>query len=250
MTLATLVLALAATAADAPAAEPKALALATQVMQALGGDEAWRRTRFLRFDFAVESEGKIVMSRSHYWDKWNGRYRVEGKTKEGKPFLVLMNLNSREGSAWQDGKPAEGDLKKELLERGYAVWVNDTYWLLMPYKLQDPGVRLRLEGSAKVGEADCEKLALSFEAVGLTPKDRYWAFVNRETHLVDRWEYILQDEKGPATRWDWKGWKTYGKIQLAAERVNEKAKRRILFPVLDVPAGMADVVFTQPGAAR
>ncbi len=247
MNLPTLMLALMpVAAAEAPAADPRALQVAGLVMQALGGEEAWNKTRFLRFDFAVESEGKIVTSRSHYWDKWSGRYRVEGKTTPGKNFLVLMNLNSREGSAWQDGKPAQGDLEKELLERGYAVWVNDAYWLLMPYKLRDPGVRLRLEGEAKVGDAACDKLALSFDGVGLTPKDRYWAFVNRTTHLVERWEYILQDEKGPATRWDWKGWTAYGKVQLAAERVNEKAKRRILFPVLDLPASMADAVFTQP----
>lgn len=110
MNLPTLMLALMpVAAAEAPAADPRALQVAGLVMQALGGEEAWNKTRFLRFDFAVESEGKIVTSRSHYWDKWSGRYRVEGKTKEGKNFLVLMNLNSREGSAWQDGKPAQGD---------------------------------------------------------------------------------------------------------------------------------------------
>lgn len=243
MSILSLVLALLPVAAAPASPDPKALVIAGQVMEALGGEGAWKKTRFLRFDFAVESDGKIAMSRSHYWDKWTGRYRVEGKTKEGKSFLVLMNLNSREGRAWLDGKPAEGDGLKELLERGWAVWVNDSYWLLMPYKLRDPGVTLALAGEAKVGEAVCDKLLLTFEGVGLTPKDRYWAFVNRHTHLVNRWEYVLQGEKGSPTRWDWKGWKAYGGIHLAPERVNEKDKRRILFPVLDVPASIPDAVF-------
>jgi len=71
--------------------------------------------------------------------------------------------------------------------------------------------------------------------VGLTPKDKYWAYVNRKTRLVDRWDYILEGGPGPATTFLWKRWKTYGKIQLAAERVDPKKGTRIFFPVLDVP---------------
>ncbi|HET7291085.1 MAG TPA: hypothetical protein VFM88_01545 [Vicinamibacteria bacterium] len=248
MLLLSLVLALSAPG-DASAQDPKAVAIADQVMAALGGEAAWKATRFLRFDFAVESEGKVVASRSHYWDKWNGRYRVEGRDRQGS-YLVLMNLNTKEGSAWREAKPAEGDARKRLLEQGYGLWVNDAYWLLMPYKLRDAGVSLALEGETKEGEVVYDRLRLSFEKVGLTPKDRYWVFVNRATHLVDRWEYILQDEKGPATRWDWRGWKRFGGIQLAPERVSDKTKRRILFPVLDVPAAIPDAVFTSPEAVR
>jgi hypothetical protein len=250
MLLHSLLVALPLAAATPPPADAKALAVAERVMQALGGADGWRQTRFLRFDFAVEADGKIALSRSHYWDKWSGRYRVEGKTKEGKTFLVLMNLDTREGAAWQDGKPAEGELLKELLKRGYEVWVNDSYWLLMPYKLRDPGVRLALEGQARFGDVECDKLALSFDSVGLTPKDRYWVFVNRDSHLVEGWEYVLQDQQGPPTRWEWKGWRPYGNIQLAPERVNAKDKRRILFPVLDAPASLADSVFSSPEPPR
>jgi plasmid maintenance system killer protein len=245
-----LFLVLALSADPAPAAvDPAAAGVADQVMAALGGEAAWKATRFLRFDFAVESEGKIAVSRSHYWDKWTGRYRVEGKDKQGS-YLVLMNVNTKEGSAWRNGKPAEGEALKGLLEQGYGLWVNDTYWLIMPYKLRDPGVNLKLEGETKDGDAVYDRLLLTFEGVGLTPKDRYWVFVNRATHLVDRWEYILQDEKGPATRWEWRGWKGLGRIQLAPERVSGKGNRRILFPVLDVPATIADAVFTSPEAPR
>jgi hypothetical protein len=239
---------LAAATAGAPASDPKAAAVADQVMEALGGEKAWNNTHFLRFDFAVDVDGKTVSSRSHWWDKWTGRYRVEGKTKEGDPYVVLMNLNTKDGSAWLKGKPLAGDEKKKYLEKGYAVWVNDSYWLLMPYKMKDAGVHLRLDGEVKEKNQAWDKLLLTFENVGLTPKDRYWAFVNRSTHMVDRWEFILQGEKGPAARFDWTGWKKMGAVMLAPERMNAKDKERIYFPVLDVPAAIPDAVFTSPGS--
>ena len=32
----------------------------------------------------------------------------------------------------------------EMLENGRRAWINDSYWLVMPYKLRDPGVTLEL----------------------------------------------------------------------------------------------------------
>ena len=223
-----------------------AAAVADQVMEALGGKAAWDNTRFLRFDFAVEVKGKTVSSRSHWWDKWTGRYRVEGKTKEGQAYVVLMNLNTRDGAAWLDGKPLAGDEKKKYLEKGNAVWVNDTYWLLMPYKMKDPGVVLTDEGVVKEQAATFEKLCLTFQEVGLTPKDRYWVYVNAETHLVQRWEYVLQGEKPPPTRWEWSSWKRYGKVMLATDRTNAKEQERIFFPALAAPDNIPDSVFASP----
>ena len=111
-------------------------------MQALGGKEAWDNTHFLRFTFASR--------RTHHWDKWSGNHRIEGQTPEGQKYVVLHNLNTRQGEAWLDGKKAEGDAVKEWLDRAYAAWINDTYWLLMPYKLQDPGVNLTYEGTEQL----------------------------------------------------------------------------------------------------
>lgn len=227
------------------ASDPKATAIAQQVIEALGGSDAWNATQYLRFDFAVDRGGKTVARRSHTWDKYTGRYRIEGKNKEGKSFLVLMNLNTKEGSAWLDGAPQTGEDLKKLLESGYGMWVNDTYWLLMPYKLGDAGVSLSLDGVEKGKDATWDKLLLTFDNVGLTPKDKYWAFVNRDTHLVDRWDFVLMGEKVQPSGFEWKGWKSYGRIKLADDRVS-KGGTRIYFPVLDVPQSVDDAVFSKP----
>ncbi len=238
--------ALAAPPLRAQAADPKAAALADRVMEALGGADAWNKTRYLRFDFAVDRGGQTVVRRSHSWDKWTGRYRLEGTTREAQPFVVLMNLNTRDGRAWLEGKPLTGEPAAKQLEQAYATWVNDTYWLLMPYKMKDPGVFLALDGEEKRGDEAWDKLRLSFDNVGLTPKDRYWAYVNRKTGLVDRWDYVLKGESKPPTSFTWLNWKRHGRIMLSDDRHNAKDGTRIHFPVLEVPDALADAVFATP----
>jgi serine/threonine protein kinase len=235
--------------------DPRAAALADRVMVALGGADAWGATRYLRFDFAVERAGKIVTSRAHTWDKWTGRYRLEAKTpKRGEPnrtgsgdsFVVITNINTKDGSAYLKGKRLGGEEAREYLDLAYSIWVNDTYWLLMPYKMKDPGVMLAYGGEEKKGDAAWDKVVLTFDNVGLTPKDKYWAYVNRATGLVDRWEYILNGGTGPPMAFAWQGWKRHGAILLASTRVSQQDDTTIHFPVLETPASLPDRVFTSP----
>jgi hypothetical protein len=237
--VATFVLAALSAAAQPP--QPTADQVADQVLRALGGKEAWDQTRFIRFSFAGR--------RTHHWDKWTGRHRLEGQTPEGKPYVVLSNINTKEGDAWIDGQKVEGEQKKEWLDRAYGAWVNDTYWLLMPYKLRDPGVNLTYEGKAEVDGVIYDKLHLTFGKVGLTPGDRYWAYIHPVSRLMDRWEYILQDQPADAkpTQWKWEGWKRYGKIMLAPGRTQVGGDRKLPLDNIAVLDSLPDSVFTEPG---
>lgn len=221
--------------ADARAAE-----VAERVMQALGGRDAWDATRFLRFEFAGR--------RTHHWDKHTGRHRLEGRTQDGKAFVVLHDLATREGRAWLDGQPVEGEEAKQLLERAYGAWINDTYWLLMPYKLRDPGVNLVYDGEETLDGQTYDKLVLTFQNVGLTPGDRYWAYVNRATGLMDRWAYLLEDQPRDAapTAWLWQGWQEHGRIQLAPTRRQVGGDRTLELGGIAVPDTLPDSVFTSP----
>ena len=219
---------------------PSPESIADQVMKALGGKEAWDQTRFIRFTFAGR--------RTHNWDKWTGRHRLEGQTQDGKKYLVLDNINTHEGEAWLDGQKLEGAAAKEWLDRSYGAWVNDTYWLLMPYKLRDPGVNLEYAGSEQIDGKTYDKLHLTFGNVGLTPKDQYWAYINRDTHLMDRWAYVLQDQApgSEPTGWKWEGWQKYGKIMLAPTRSQVGGDRKLELGDIAVLDTLPDTVFTAP----
>lgn len=206
--------------------QPEARVVAEQVLAAVGGAEGWAATRHLRFTFAG--------ARTHHWDVETGNHRVEGTSRDGVRYVVLSNLNTRQGQVWLDGKPAGAEASAEWLERAYAAWINDTYWLLLPFKLLDPGVNLKLLDDADLNGKPTKVLELTFGDVGLTPGDRYRVYVDPVTHLIVRWDYVLESfEPGQEpTAWDWSGWEQHGKIKLATGRSMVGSDRQL--PLTDI----------------
>ena len=122
---------------DLEGSDTQAIAIADQVMERLGGRDAWDQTRFLTWNFFGR--------RRHLWDKHTGDLRVEGTDRETEePYLILMNLGSGKGRAWSAGEEIlDPEALTEMLDFGEAVWINDSYWIFMPFKLKDSGVTLR-----------------------------------------------------------------------------------------------------------
>jgi len=223
---------------DAPSVD----ALVARVTAGLGGEEAWQATRYLVFEFAGR--------RSHWWDRFTGRHRVEGTTQDGAHYVVLENVHDqgKAGRAWLDGEPVSGDEAAKLVQKAYATWVNDTFWLISPYKLRDPGVHLEAAGQETVDGVTYDKLHLSFDDVGLTPGDQYWMFINPETGRIDRWEYVLQSQEPPPTAWKWLEWQRYGAgIWLSDLRTQVGGNQiRLTLGPIEVPDWLPDSVFTSP----
>ena len=185
-------------AAETPASDAKAVAIADRVMEALGGKERWDSLRGLRWSFGSEVSDTVRSNRRHAWDKHTGWHRVQGKNRAGQAFVTISNLRDGKGMAWVDGVRIEGDSLQKLLALAKRQWTNDTYWFLMPYKLRDPGVTLKYDGEAKDGGVTFDKIGLSFEKVGDTPGDRYWVYVNRANTRVEKWDYVLQETEPAA----------------------------------------------------
>jgi hypothetical protein len=188
-------------AARADTKDAKAEQIARDMMQAMGGEDAWQKAHFVRFDFRVIDGNKVQAERSHLWDKQTGQYRLEDKTKEGQRRVVLFNLATQQGTVYVDGKKVEGDAATKGLKGAYGSFINDSYWLSMPWKWLDMGVNLKYLGPKQRGSDTADLVELTFGKVGLTPGDRYHAFVSRKTHLMEHWEYKLQS--GQTGSWDW-----------------------------------------------
>ena len=224
-------------AATAGAADERANAVADEMMTALGGQQNWDRARFLRFTF-VRQGRRLNLT----WDRETSRYRLEAVNDAGVPYVVVMNLATRQGRAVLDGRPLEARELSEYLTLALRIWTGETYWLLCPYKLRDPGAILTYDGEEDVGGGVIQdRLHLRFENVGLTPGDEFWLYVNRKTRLLDRWRFKLQG--GTEGDYRWAGWERFFGILLATERIGANGER-IAFEDIIVTDSLPDEVFT------
>jgi len=192
--------------------DPRAVAVAERVLESLGGRARWEAAPGLRWTFRSMVRDSVRSSRRHAWDKRTGWHRVEGVNRQGQRFVIVHVVGDTTGGmAWVDGQRIEApDSLGKLLRRGEALWVNDTYWMLMPYKLRDPGVTLAWAGDTIMAGVPCDRLALSFRGVGLTPGDRYWVYVDRADHRVAFWEMVLEGDAPPPVGYTWEGWEEHG----------------------------------------
>ena len=237
----------AAAMASAAARDPKADSVAEAMITAMGGKGGWEKARFLRFDFTVVKDGKTLASFSHWWDRYDGRYRVEGSDPKSGPWKAYFNVGTHEGEYFVNGTRAEGETKTKGLENAYGRFINDTYWLLAPWKVFDPGVSLEYVGEIKTAAGqDCDEIKLSFENVGLTPKDVYWMDIDKTTHLLVQWKYVLNGGTEAPTVVAWRDWRRFGSIELSTSKPIQGKPVEIRFENLSVSAQPDDAALAVP----
>jgi hypothetical protein len=228
-------------------ADPAAAQIIQQMTDAIGGQRTWDNVPYFRFDFVVVKEGKEMVRFKHWWDKRNGRCRVEGPDDKGRTVTAIFTLKDKKGKSFTDGiVDTDPTNVKNIIEMGYERWVNDTYWIIMPFKLHDPGAHVKHIGVKRTNDGvDYDLLQLSFnQGVGLTPGDRYTLYVNRKTHLIDKWDMALQGDKGTPGSATWEAWTPVGPVKLSlAHRVTGKPVM-IRFENVATPATMDETVFT------
>ena len=231
-------------------ADEKADTVARELIASLGGTTAWEKARQFRFDFVVESDGKRVVDFHHVWDRYTGDYRLLGTDKSGAPYAVYFNVNTKQGTAFVNGRPVEGEEKDKLIQNAYGRFINDSYWLLAPWKVFDPGVQREYAGEKPGPDgALCDVIKLSFENVGMTPKDLYWLWITRDGHRMVQWQYVLGGAAEEPTTALWKEWQRFGGIDLALEKSIQGKPRRILFENVAVSPSRDDSLFAAPPAA-
>ena len=118
---------------NAAASDTKAIAIADQVMTSLGGRTAWDNTRFIRWTFFGR--------RTLLWDKWTGQVRIDFTESDE---VHLVNIHTGVGKVWRNGRyRTQADSLAEGLSSAKSIWINDSYWLCMPFTLKDSGVTLK-----------------------------------------------------------------------------------------------------------
>lgn len=237
-----------AVAPDALVVETKADSVALRAFEAAGGPQTWAALPYLRFDFGSERDGTHRVAARHLWNRQTGDYRVEMPAGGDTVYVALFNVETQEGQVYLDGAPLDSVENAERLQGAYRRFINDTYWLLVPTKLFDPGVHRTYVADSSDAETDV--ISLTFDEVGLTPGDQYWIYVDRATGRVTRWAYHLQhfEADRPPTSLEWTAYETLdspaGPVTLATRK--QGTGYVLVTDNLATPAEVAAEMFTDP----
>lgn len=199
---------------DMANSDVKAVDIADKTMEAMGGRKAWDKTRYITWNF--------FGARKHIWDKWTGNVRIENIRDKS---VSLININTNTGKIFRNNQYlTEPDSIAKYVKAAKGAWINDAYWLLMPYKLKDSGVTLKYLGEEKIGNnEEAYLLGLSFKEVGNTPQNKYQIWVTKSDNLVKQWAYYAKadSEKSNFTL-PWVNYTKHGKILISGDRGERK----------------------------
>ncbi|WP_366183578.1 hypothetical protein [Flavobacterium ovatum] len=180
-----------------------------EMQVAMGGVTNYNNTKFIQWDF-----GK----RKLFWNKWTGDVRVENPEDNQ---IIFVNVNTLKGKVYENGSLVEDDKKaNSLLKKAKNWWINDSYWLVMPWKLQDPGVTLTYVKTEQLPDGNtADVLQMTFSAVGVTPENKYWVYVDQKEQLIKQWSYFKSfNDLEPKFTLAWDNYQKAGNILLSYNR--------------------------------
>ena len=190
--------------------DEEAIVLADQVMKAMGGRQAYDNTSCIQWTFF----GRRTLT----WDRINHRCRIDIPSDSTS---IMINLEDDSGWAMvADESISHPDSLAQLMDQGRRIWINDSYWLVMPFKLKDSGVTLKYGGPASTLDGRSSKqLELTFENVGVTPQNKYLVYVDDSSGLVSQWDfYTNATDTVPRFSTPWSDYEAHGDILLSGNR--------------------------------
>lgn len=204
---------------DLAHSDPAAVELADSIMAAMGGRANWDDTRFISWNFFGR--------RDLVWDKLEGNVRIESAPDS---TIYLLNINTHKGRVQIKGEELkEADSLQKMLEKAKSIWINDSYWLVMPFKLKDTGVTLKYLGEETIANGlRCNVLELTFKNVGVTPDNKYRLYVDLKDNLIKQWAYYKDAAQDSASQiWPFDNYRKYGNILLSADRSDGKGPKNV-----------------------
>ena len=132
------------------------------------------------------------------WDKKNQMVQVKWDKND-----VLLNLKDwNKGKAFSEGKEITDSQLDVLRGKAWAIFCNDSYWLIAPYKVFDEGVTRKIVKA----EDGTEALLASYSSGGVTPGDSYlWILDKNATPTAYKMCVKILPIGGVSATWeDWK----------------------------------------------
>jgi hypothetical protein len=170
------------------ALNPIADALATNILKRIE-HEAYINTRFIEWSFGGR--------RSFIWDK--KEHIVDVRWDVNKVILHPNNLEK--STLFVDGKETTEN-KESLVKRAEGIFNNDSFWLVAPHKLFEPGI---IRSIVKVDGQTA--LKVTYTIGGSTPGDSY-VWILDDTFLPIEFRMYVPSMKMEGVASTWEDWIT------------------------------------------
>ena len=132
------------------------------------------------------------------WDKQ--RNLVEIRWDD---YKVLLNPETQTGLAYENEVLVADEETESLLQKAWSYFANDSFWLVAPFKLRDPGTKREL---VKTDRGDA--LLVTYQSGGVTPGDSYLWIVDDEG-LPVAWKMWVRIIPVGGMEFSWESWDTY-----------------------------------------
>ncbi len=137
------------------------------------------------------------------WDKESNEVEVRW---DG--YKVIVNTQTKEGEVFENEKLVN-DGKEKLVNSALSYFYNDSFWLIAPYKVKDPGTIRKL-----VDYEGRDALLVQYTLGGVTPGDSYLWILDEDFRPV-AWKMWVSIIPIGGLKFTWEDWKDANGAQIS-----------------------------------
>lgn len=172
---------------------PRAEWLADQMLEALN-KPAW--------DSLTQISWSYPGGHDYVWNKTSGEVEVRWDD-----YVAKINTQTKEGEVSKSGELQTND--EELIEKAFSYFYNDSFWLIAPYKVKDPGtIRSLVKYEGK------EALLVQYTSGGVTPGDSY-LWILGEDYKPTAWKFWVNILPIGGLEFSWEEWIEIDGVQIS-----------------------------------
>lgn len=201
-------LVLAATAAPAQGADPRT---AAGQLAVCGGAGAWNTIGYLDFEVTITGPAGVQGPFRYRWDRRDGLLRFGGPSPARTKIDAAVDLGSRTGGAWEDGRQLTGKRLADVMSWAMQRFGEDVLWLTFPLDWAQGGVTVTPLPDTP-GESGAAYPTLDVKA----PSGVWRTMLNPATGLVHNTMVIRQGRPTLTARWE--EWEKHGGVFFAGKR--------------------------------
>lgn len=193
-------------------------------LAACGGAANWQAISYLQFEVRIDSPQGQRGPWTYRWDRTNGYMRMMGRGPNGGEIDMAIDLGSRTGGGWRDGKQLTGHALGDLVSWATNRFSEDVLWLTFPLQWGSPGVTVT--PLPDVAGAD----GVPHPVVEISSPSGTWrATLDPETGRVQR-TVFQRGSVGPYTV-DWSDWHQHAGVYFAHVRTIKETGEKVFTTV-------------------